>query len=108
MKPNPFELLNYFTLPSILVHAIGLETGTASQDYIQLYNGDAKLLLDCLESEKCSVSNPRRHRRLDRRSGNGAFALLALEFLELSRGFRSSPASCVRLEPMDSNRLRKE
>jgi hypothetical protein len=56
MKPDPFELLNYLTLPSILVHAIGLETGTASQDYIQLYNGDAKLLLDCLERVRSAAS----------------------------------------------------
>ena len=29
-------------------HAIGLETGSASRDYIQLYNGDAALLTDSL------------------------------------------------------------
>jgi hypothetical protein len=28
---------------------IGLETGSAAQDYIQLYEGDAKLLTDSLE-----------------------------------------------------------
>ena len=28
----------------VVCHAIGLETGSASQDYIQLYEGDAKLL----------------------------------------------------------------
>ena len=30
-------------------HAIGLETGSASHDYIQLYEGDAKLLTESLE-----------------------------------------------------------
>ncbi len=33
----------------IVSHAIGLETGTASSDYIQLYHGDAKLLTESLE-----------------------------------------------------------
>ncbi len=33
----------------IVSHAIGLETGTASSDYIQLYHGDAKLLAESLE-----------------------------------------------------------
>ena len=33
----------------IVCHAIGLETGTASSDYIQLYHGDAKLLTESLE-----------------------------------------------------------
>jgi hypothetical protein len=28
---------------------IGLETGSAAQDYIQLYEGDAKLLTESLE-----------------------------------------------------------
>jgi hypothetical protein len=32
----------------VVCHAIGLETGSASQDYIQLYEGDAKLLADSL------------------------------------------------------------
>jgi len=32
----------------VVCHAIGLETGSASQDYIQLYEGDAKLLTDSL------------------------------------------------------------
>jgi hypothetical protein len=31
-------------------------TGTASQDYIQLYNGDAKLLLDRLERVRSAAS----------------------------------------------------
>ncbi len=33
----------------VLCHAISLETGSASQDYIQLYQGDAKLLTASLE-----------------------------------------------------------
>jgi len=33
----------------VVCQAIGLATGTASQDYIQLYHGDAKLLLESLE-----------------------------------------------------------
>jgi len=33
----------------VLCQAIGLETGSAAQDYIQLYEGDAKLLTDRLE-----------------------------------------------------------
>ena len=40
----------------VVCHAIGLETGTASQDYIQLYNGDAKLLLDRLERVRSAAS----------------------------------------------------
>jgi len=32
----------------VVCHAIGLETGSASQDYIQLYEGDAKLLTESL------------------------------------------------------------
>ena len=32
----------------VVCHAIGLETGLASQDYIQLYEGDAKLLTDSM------------------------------------------------------------
>ena len=32
-----------------MTKAIGLETGTASADYIQLYRGDAKLLQESLE-----------------------------------------------------------
>jgi antirestriction protein ArdC len=32
----------------VVCHAIGLETGTASGDYIQLYEGDAKLLTESL------------------------------------------------------------
>jgi hypothetical protein len=33
----------------VVCHAIGLETGSASQDYIQLYEGDAKLLSESLQ-----------------------------------------------------------
>jgi antirestriction protein ArdC len=33
----------------VVSHAIGLETGSAAQDYIQLYEGDAKLLTESLE-----------------------------------------------------------
>jgi len=33
----------------IVSHAIGLETGTTSSDYIQLYHGNAKLLTESLE-----------------------------------------------------------
>ena len=33
----------------VICHAVGLETGSASQDYIQLYHGDAKLLTESLE-----------------------------------------------------------
>jgi N-terminal domain of anti-restriction factor ArdC len=40
----------------VVCHAIGLETGTASQDYIQLYNGDAKLLLERLERVRSAAS----------------------------------------------------
>jgi antirestriction protein ArdC len=32
----------------VVCHAVGLETGSASQDYIQLYEGDAKLLTESL------------------------------------------------------------
>jgi DNA transposition AAA+ family ATPase len=32
----------------VVCHAVGLETGSASRDYIQLYEGDAKLLTDSL------------------------------------------------------------
>lgn len=33
----------------VVCHALGLETGTGSADYIQLYHGDAKLLQESLE-----------------------------------------------------------
>jgi antirestriction protein ArdC len=33
----------------VICDAVGLETGSASQDYIQLYHGDAKLLTESLE-----------------------------------------------------------
>lgn len=32
-----------------MCNAVGLETGTAAQDYIQLYEGDAKLLTESLD-----------------------------------------------------------
>ena len=32
----------------VMCHAIGLETGSASSDYIQLWNGDAKMLAESL------------------------------------------------------------
>ena len=32
-----------------MCNAIGLDTGTAAQHYIQLYQGDAKLLTESLE-----------------------------------------------------------
>ena len=36
----------------VLCHAIGLETGSAVSDYIQLWNGDAKLLAQTVEPMK--------------------------------------------------------
>jgi DNA transposition AAA+ family ATPase len=33
----------------VVCNGIGLETGSAAQDYIQLYEGDAKLLTESLE-----------------------------------------------------------
>ena len=33
----------------VVCHAIGLETGSASKDYIHIYDGDAKLLTASLE-----------------------------------------------------------
>ncbi|HTT21006.1 MAG TPA: hypothetical protein VMG82_18875, partial [Candidatus Sulfotelmatobacter sp.] len=33
----------------VVCQSIGLQTGTASADYIQLWNGDAKLLAESLE-----------------------------------------------------------
>jgi hypothetical protein len=33
----------------VVCHALGLETGTGSSDYIQLYQGDANLLKESLE-----------------------------------------------------------
>ena len=33
----------------VVCQAIGLETGSAAQDYIQLYEGDAKLLSESLQ-----------------------------------------------------------
>jgi hypothetical protein len=33
----------------VVGQAIGLEMGSAAKDYIQMYNGDAKLLIESLE-----------------------------------------------------------
>jgi hypothetical protein len=33
----------------VVCHTLGLETGTGSADYIQLYHGDARLLAESLE-----------------------------------------------------------
>jgi hypothetical protein len=33
----------------VIAKAVGLDTGTASADYIQLYHGNASLLAECLE-----------------------------------------------------------
>ncbi|HEY1577615.1 MAG TPA: DUF1738 domain-containing protein, partial [Terracidiphilus sp.] len=33
----------------VVCHALGLETGTGSADYIQLYHGDVNLLKESLE-----------------------------------------------------------
>jgi hypothetical protein len=33
----------------VVCHALGLETGTGSSDYIRLYQGDANLLKESLE-----------------------------------------------------------
>ncbi len=33
----------------VVCNAVGIETGTAAQDYIQLYEGDAKLLTESLD-----------------------------------------------------------
>jgi len=40
----------------VVCRAIGLETGSASQDYIQLYEGDAKLLTDSLAHIQSTAS----------------------------------------------------
>jgi hypothetical protein len=40
----------------VVCHAIGLETGSAAQDYIQLYEGDAMLLSESLEHIHQSAS----------------------------------------------------
>ncbi len=37
------------TVAFVISQAIGLETGSAAQDYIQRYEGDAKLLTETLE-----------------------------------------------------------
>jgi len=40
----------------VVCNAIGLGTGTASQDYVGLYGGDAKLLVESLEYVKQTAS----------------------------------------------------
>jgi hypothetical protein len=37
------------TVSFVVCSGIGLETGSAAEDYIQLYEGDAKLLTESLE-----------------------------------------------------------
>ena len=39
----------------VVCQAIGLETGTAARDYIQLHRGDAKLLLESLNYIRLAV-----------------------------------------------------
>jgi hypothetical protein len=40
----------------VVCSAIGLETGTAAQDYLGLYGGDSKLLLESLEYVQATAS----------------------------------------------------
>jgi hypothetical protein len=40
----------------VICHASGLETGSAAQDYIQLYEGDANLLTESLERIQCTAT----------------------------------------------------
>ena len=40
----------------VVCSAVGLETGTAAQDYIGLYGGDAKLLNESLEYVQCTAT----------------------------------------------------
>jgi hypothetical protein len=40
----------------VVCHAIGLETGMASQDYIQLHHGDSKLLMQSLNYVRLAAS----------------------------------------------------
>lgn len=40
----------------VVCSAIGLETGTAAQDYLGLYGGDSKLLLETLEYVQATAS----------------------------------------------------
>jgi hypothetical protein len=42
----------------VVCQALGLETGTASQDYIQLYHGDAELLQERLAVFLPKTINP--------------------------------------------------
>ena len=41
----------------VVCSAIGLETGTAAQDYLGLYGGDSKLLLESLEYVQATASH---------------------------------------------------
>lgn len=41
----------------VVCHSIGLETGSAAQDYIQLYDGDAKLLTESLQYIQQAANN---------------------------------------------------
>jgi hypothetical protein len=45
-----------FSMRDVVCHSIGLETGTAATDYIQLHRGNAKLLLESL-CAKCGPPN---------------------------------------------------
>jgi hypothetical protein len=40
----------------VVCSAIGLDTGTAAQDYVGLYGGDSKLLLERLEYVQATAS----------------------------------------------------
>jgi hypothetical protein len=41
----------------VVCHALGLETGTGSSDYIQLYHGDSNLLKESLEVVQRTASS---------------------------------------------------
>ena len=40
----------------VVCQSVGLQTGTASADYIQLWRGDAKLLQESLEVVQCTAA----------------------------------------------------
>jgi DNA transposition AAA+ family ATPase len=40
----------------VVCHAVGLETGSAASDYIQLWNGDAQLLTETLTHIRSAAS----------------------------------------------------
>jgi hypothetical protein len=44
------------TVAFVVCRAIGLETGNACQNYIQLYRGDAALLMESLETVRSAAS----------------------------------------------------